>query len=346
MKHIKSFKIFEAESDEDKMNLSDEDSSLQRKIALSKAKKAMSVSTAGGKVHKIDLRSYNPVKYTDVPLDVYLNRKEKGVENVPEKEKSEKPKKEQEVFTINDLRQAISASEGMSDFKQNYPQLWRWYLSNKSNISEIEFDKLNRKDLESRINLKKIAAEKKLKEKELIKTIKEKERLENSNKRIKDRLERQEINRLNKINIEYKRICGLLKHFNYYENFKLIYTKEVKWLQENNLLERFLFYFDYKEGVKGLEVVEFSDDLRLKLNRMRFITQLDLSMTKKSFYKGKKIDIFNLKFKDIDKEIFLAKIDGDELPLSFTRTEEDTSYKDLISTLGYIKYKLGKDDRL
>jgi hypothetical protein len=66
-------------------------------------------------------------------------------------------------------------------------------------------------------------------------------------------------------------------------------------------------------------------------------------MSKKSF-NGRKIDIFNLRFKDIDKRVFLAVIDGNELPLLFTHTQEDNSSNDLSSTIDYLENILLKEN--
>ena len=57
-------------------------------------------------------------------------------------------------------------------------------------------------------------------------------------------------------------------------------------------------------------------------------------------FNGEKVDIFNLRFKDINKNIFLAVVDGNVLPLTYTHTKLDTSLEDLSSTIDSLADRL------
>jgi hypothetical protein len=133
-------------------NYGDEDSSFQRKMRLKEAGKKIKQAYAPPAdrvtIRDIDLKSYSPLKYTDVPLDVYLKRKKAGTEESPSIERGAgseistrkddiRKKFEDKVNYIFDIFEKCP----IEDFKNKYFSEYKFIMVNYRNSYDLKYMK-------------------------------------------------------------------------------------------------------------------------------------------------------------------------------------------------------------
>jgi len=147
-------------------NYNDEDSAFQRRMRLKELGKKMRKADISPSYDidkkSVNLNPYSPIRYTDVPLDVYLQRKASGVENKPSNMKrgitQRDIKLDDDRIMIEFIRD-ISNNHSLEWFMDNYPDEYKWYKNNfrfRSELSDIKksFDKRDEEDYNT--NLKRI----------------------------------------------------------------------------------------------------------------------------------------------------------------------------------------------
>jgi len=151
MKYLKLFeffKQFEVSQNDIDYNYADEDNFQKKMREREIIKKYKPMGVVYGKDDKANLKGWSPIKYTDVPLDVYLKRKETGETEKPkiddqkfrkqEREDNKKLKEQEKINRLEDIKLRLQKF-GYKNYGVNRNYDINWV---KTNFGKKVYDEL------------------------------------------------------------------------------------------------------------------------------------------------------------------------------------------------------------